>query len=127
MTPTQINNRLTLTLDDNFQFILQKMKSSFPLLKDTDLVKMAIGGFYNQNSTLFARQPDPIEKKVIDGFIANPDLASYEDINAMEDDLGIKILKNLNSPEEIVAYNKQVIDTQNYVKSKAKQLEYVHN
>jgi hypothetical protein len=79
MATLQINNRLTLTLDGNFQFILQKMKSSFSLLKDIDLVKMAVGGFYNQNSILFARQPDPIEKKVIDDFIANPDLMGHEE------------------------------------------------
>jgi hypothetical protein len=79
MSVTQVNNRLTLTLDDNFTFILQKMKSSFPLLKDTDLVKMAVGGFYGQNSTLFARDPDPIEKKAIDDFIANPDLLGHEE------------------------------------------------
>jgi hypothetical protein len=42
------------------------MKSSFPLLKDTDLVKMAVGGFYNQNIKLFERSLDQFEQKIID-------------------------------------------------------------
>jgi hypothetical protein len=89
MSTTTINNRLTLTLDDQFIFIIKKMKNCFPLLKDTDLVKMAVGGFYSQNSSMFARDPDPIEKKVIDDFLANPDLATIEDIKMMENELGI--------------------------------------
>jgi hypothetical protein len=83
LAPT--NNRLTLTLDDNFIFIISKMKATFPLLKDTDLVKMAVGGFYNQNSNLFMRQPDEFEQKVIDDYITNPDtLSTQESKNFLE-------------------------------------------
>jgi hypothetical protein len=77
-TTTQVNNRLTLTLDDNFLFIISKMKSSFPLLKDTDLVKMAVGGFYNQNIKLFERSPDQFEQKIIDDYISSPDMMSSD-------------------------------------------------
>ncbi len=61
---TLTNNRLTITIDENFDFILSKMRNTFPLLKDTDLVKMAVGGFYKQNNNLFTREPDTIEKKL---------------------------------------------------------------
>jgi hypothetical protein len=85
ITPT--NNRLTLTLDDNFSFIISKMKATFPLLKDTDLVKMAVGGFYNQNSNLFIRTPDELELKIIDEYIANPDTMSHEESKAFLNEL----------------------------------------
>jgi hypothetical protein len=86
-TITQTNNRLTLTLDDNFSFIISKMKASFPLLKDTDLVKMAVGGFYNQNSNLFMRTPDELEQKVIDDYIANPDILNATESKAFLNEL----------------------------------------
>jgi hypothetical protein len=117
---TQVNNRLTLTIDDNFGFILSKMRTSFPLLKDTDLVKMAVGGFYNQNNSLFMRDPDPIEKKAMDDFIANPDLARYEDLKELEQSIGLKIAPDLNTPEEIAEFNKEVQDCEDYLKSKYK-------
>lgn len=86
-TIIQTNNRLTLTLDDNFSFIISKMKTTFPLLKGTDIVKMAVGGFYNQNSNLFMREPDQFEKKVIDDYIANPDTLSPEESKAFLNEL----------------------------------------
>ena len=107
ITPT--NNRLTLTLDDNFVFIISKMKASFPLLKDTDLVKMAVGGFYNQNSNLFMRTPDKIEQKVIDDYIASPELASDEEVKELENELGINLLVGSNKSGKsnfITALNK---------------------
>ncbi len=78
-TTTQANNRLTITLDENFSFILSKMKEVFPLLKETDLVKMAVGGFYKQNNNLFIREPDKAEEKALNDYIANPDLINHEE------------------------------------------------
>jgi hypothetical protein len=117
---TQVNNRLTLTIDDNFGFILSKMRTSFPLLKDTDLVKMAVGGFYNQNNSLFARDPDPLEKKAMDDFITNPDLARYSDLKELEQSIGLKLTPTLSTPEEITEFNKEVQDREDYLKSKYK-------
>ena len=127
-TTTPTNNRLTLTLDDNFLFIISKMKASFPLLKDTDLVKMAVGGFYNQNSNLFMRTPDEIEQKVIDDFIANPELASDEEIKELENELGIKLLVGSNKSGKsnaTKALNKFKVQSSSKVHSK--KLDYVLN
>jgi hypothetical protein len=121
----QVNNRLTITIDDNFGFILSKMRSSFPLLKDTDLVKMAVGGFYNQNNKLFMREPDAIEKKVIDDFITNPDLARYEDLKDLAATTGINFIKGIKTPDEIAKFDQKIEDDENYLKAKFNKVDYV--
>ena len=137
-TTTPTNNRLTLTLDDNFLFIISKMKASFPLLKDTDLVKMAVGGFYNQNSNLFMRTPDEIEQKVIDDFIASPELASDEEVKELENELGINLLVGSNKSGKSNVINalnklkaeKEVLNrlkARNSSKVHSKKLDYVLN
>ena len=78
-TNTQVNNRLTITLDENFHFIIAQMRNSFPLLKDNDLVKMAVGGFYSQNHNLFLREPDNLEKQAINNYIQKPELIGHEE------------------------------------------------
>jgi hypothetical protein len=89
--PKQINNRLTLTVDAEFEFILYKMKQTFPLLKDTDLVKMAVSGFVGQNTELFAREPDIMEKKAIEEFERNPQILTDTETQKLERELGVKL------------------------------------
>jgi hypothetical protein len=86
-----INARLTLTIDDEFENLLQTMRQAFPLLKDTDLVKMAISGFYGQNSALFSRLPDLEEEKAITNYSKNPELASDSDVAKLEKELGVAL------------------------------------
>ena len=114
------------------------MKASFPLLKDTDLVKMAVGGFYNQNSNLFMRTPDEIEQKVIDDFIASPELASDEEVKELENELGINLLVGSNKSGKSNVINalnklkaeKEVLNrlkARNSSKVHSKKLDYVLN
>lgn len=46
VTINQIPSRLNLTLDDDFRQILLDFKRQFPLLKEVDLIKMAVSGYY---------------------------------------------------------------------------------
>ena len=43
---------INLTIDDNFQKVLDYFKSRFPLLSEVEIVKMAVGGFYAQNKAI---------------------------------------------------------------------------
>lgn len=45
-TKTISVNRLNLVIDDNFREILDYFGSKYPLLKDPDLIKMAVSGYY---------------------------------------------------------------------------------
>jgi len=52
MTNFQISDRVNLAIDDDFKKILSNLKAQFPLLKEPDLIKMAVSGFYtNQNNS----------------------------------------------------------------------------
>ena len=47
-----ISDRVNLAIDEDFKKILSELKSQFPLLKEPDLIKMAVSSFYtNQNSS----------------------------------------------------------------------------
>lgn len=47
------HTRLNLVIDQKMEQILSYFRSKYPLLKDTDLIKMAVSGFYtNEISNL---------------------------------------------------------------------------
>lgn len=41
-----VSNRLNIVVDDKLREILAYYRVKYPLLKDVDLIKMAVGGFY---------------------------------------------------------------------------------
>ena len=43
---TVTTHRINLVVDQKMQLILAHFKSKFPLLKDVEIIKMAISGFY---------------------------------------------------------------------------------
>jgi hypothetical protein len=49
MQTTKIPTRLNLTLDSDFIEILLILKNKYPLLKETDLIKMAVSGYYTDH------------------------------------------------------------------------------
>lgn len=38
--------RINLTIDKDFEEVLQKMRVKYPLLKDIDIIRMAVSGYY---------------------------------------------------------------------------------
>lgn len=48
-----ISHKIQITIDPEFDLILKKMKLRFPLMKEVDLLRMTVSGFYSQNRELF--------------------------------------------------------------------------
>lgn len=56
--PYKIASRVNLTIDEDFCYILGEMKAVYPLLKEVDLIKMAVSGYYSQNIDDFVEELD---------------------------------------------------------------------
>lgn len=49
------SNRLNLTIDKDFGEILTALKSKYPLLKEVELIKMAVSGYYTDHKDEFTK------------------------------------------------------------------------
>ncbi|MEI6728829.1 MAG: hypothetical protein WCK98_04255 [bacterium] len=47
--PISTTYRINLVVDDKMQEILAYFRAKFPLLKDADLIKMAVSGYYTSD------------------------------------------------------------------------------
>lgn len=53
--------RLNLTIDKNFAKVLSIFKKRYPLLKEVDIIKMAVAGYYTDHYSEFAPYQDQTE------------------------------------------------------------------
>ncbi|GAB4146687.1 MAG: hypothetical protein OHK0017_07500 [Patescibacteria group bacterium] len=79
-------NRINLVIDDTLQEILNIMRLAYPALKDSELIKMAISGYFSLKIDEFER------------FLVEPTSTSANDLKRRKDML-LFISKKLNDFE----------------------------
>jgi hypothetical protein len=78
--------RLNLVIDEKMQEILAYFRARYPLLKDIDLIKMAVSGFYSSGlgelpvHKLTPNEEESLIKSITSNKTANPAFSKVEDL-----------------------------------------------
>jgi hypothetical protein len=86
------NYRINLVVDEKMEQVLEYFRDKYPLLKDADIMKMAIGGFYVNNresdyNSLPTYTPTLEEerslKKALSEFKKDKNTPSFDDVDEL--------------------------------------------
>ena len=88
---SQNRYQITFPKDSSIAKRITSLLEKFDGMDIVEITKLALIKLDDANQVSNTREPDEFEKKVIEDFLANPDLASKSEVQEMEKKLGIKL------------------------------------